>query len=48
MAFVENDHHMAVINGMALVGGDEGAEFLDRSDDDPSIRILQLRFQHLR
>ena len=45
VALVEDDHHVAVVDLVALVAGDERAELLDRRDDDPSTGILELPLQ---
>jgi hypothetical protein len=36
VALVEDDDDVAVVDRVALVGGDEGRELLDGRDDDPS------------
>ena len=45
VALVEDDHDVAVVDPVAVVGGDEGAELLDGRDNDPGGGVFELGLQ---
>ena len=48
VALVEDEHDVAVVDLVALVAVDEAGELLDRGDDDPRGRVLELPLEDAR
>ena len=46
VAFIEDQHHMALVNRVGGIFLDEGGQLLDGGDDDFGRRIFQLAFEH--
>ena len=47
MAFVKDDYNVLIINSVFLVIPNEVVEFLNRSNYDSAVRILQLFLKYL-